>query len=212
LKEKITVSSSRRVSEIRRQLRAIAEERLRTGTAPPSTDAAVGPEALSVLHRLALLPESADDALRLLHELQVHQVEMDLQLAQVQTNEHELAEELAVYQGLFQNAPAAYVNVGLEGNIIQANRTSAEIFGIEADDLPGQKLATVIPEEGRAAVVEILNQLRNGALRSVCEIALAAGMNSWRRLLVSASLAPGSRTCLLLFVDMTDVCHPASSA
>jgi PAS domain S-box-containing protein len=206
------MTTSGRGSEIRRQLRINAEERLRTGTAPPSGAFVASPEALSLLHKLSHVQESAEDALRLLHELQVYQVELDLQLAQVEYNENELLEELAVYQVLFQHAPAAYVNAGLEGNIIQANGPSGEIFDMDTDDLPGQNLVTVIPEEGRPAIVEIFNQLRNGAPRAVCEIALAAGTNSKRRLLVSASVAPGGRTCLLLFVDMTDVHHPASSA
>ncbi len=101
-------------------LRTHAEGRLADGTAPPSQASPIGLEALRLLHRLATSPATAEDALRLLHELQVHQVELDMQLAQVRTNELELAQELALYRALYEQAPAGYFRLAPDGRVIEA--------------------------------------------------------------------------------------------
>ena len=77
------------------QLRVDAEARLDEGSAPPTNGWTVSVGALTRLHNLASAPESVDDALKLLHELQVYQVELDLQHEQMEATRRELAEDLA---------------------------------------------------------------------------------------------------------------------
>ena len=60
------------------QLRADAEARLRTGTAPATAGWGVGTEALSLLYRLASDPERSGDALKLLHESKFDPVSLGL--------------------------------------------------------------------------------------------------------------------------------------
>jgi hypothetical protein len=88
-------------------LRQQAHHQLVAGVAPQSRGWGVSVEALTLLHRLASQPGSASDALKLLHELQVHQVELDLQQAQLEANERELNDELSRYRLLFEQAPSA---------------------------------------------------------------------------------------------------------
>src|SRR5690606_2737816 len=86
-------------------LRLDAEARLKEGSAPSAKVWSTGANALSLLYTLASSPASADDALKLLHELQVHQVELDLLHEQVDNTQRELAEELARYKAFYESAP-----------------------------------------------------------------------------------------------------------
>lgn len=76
------------------ELRQHAEARLNGGQAPKTLGWSSSAQALSLLHRLASDPASAADALKLLHELQVHQVELDLQHEQMEQQLLELSETL----------------------------------------------------------------------------------------------------------------------
>ena len=112
---------------IHAQLRHCAETRISHGTTPDSQGWTLGPTPLALLHHLASDPTTASDAVKLLHELQVHQVELDLQ------HEHMNEERLALEQSmqrlveLFVSAPVAYFLVTAAGQVIEGNLAGAHL-------------------------------------------------------------------------------------
>jgi len=183
------------------KLRRQAEAALKEGSAPPTKGWPTGVSTLTLIHQLA--STSADDALKLLHELQVHQVELDLQHEQLETTRRELAEESARYKALYQHAPAGYFSVGLDGQILEANDAGAELLGLAPDVLRGRHIDTLLVPASRPVVNELLNELRTGARRSTCEVLSASG-NGSRRLLVAATIPPSGGSFLMIFVAMPD--------
>jgi PAS domain S-box-containing protein len=184
------------------KLRLTAEARLKEGSAPPSKGWSTGVSALALLHELASHPASAHDALKLLHELQVHQVELDLQHEQLETTQRELTEELAGYQMLYESAPVAYLKLGLEGDILEGNVASAALFAVARDELCGRPIASLLAPESRLVILGLLKRLRAGASRETCEVRYSSGSIS-RPLQVVASVAPGGGSFLLVLVDAT---------
>jgi PAS domain S-box-containing protein len=193
------------------KLRADAEARLKEGSAPPTKGWPTGVSALSLLHKLASAPASADDALKLLHELQVHQVELDLQHEQMESTQRELAEDLARYKGLYEFAPVGYFSVGPEGDIIEANLAGAGLFGVGQEELRGRRIDSFLAPESRPVLLEWLKRLRGGASGEACEAKSGGGRVS-RQLQVVASVAPGGGSFLMVFVDTTDRKQPDQRA
>ena len=155
------------------QLRQSAEERLMKGTAPFTRVSPVGSSALALLHDLASTPKTASDALKLLHELQVHQVELDLQHEQAEQECRQLAEDLTRYTALFDLAPFAYLSLDLEGLVIAANRIAADWLAPgsgEAQEWSGRRLEDVLAPECRMAVRGMLAALRKGEGRQTCAV------------------------------------------
>ena len=72
-------------------------------------------EALRVLCRLALEQGTAPDALVLLHELQVHQVELDLQNEELVASRNALEGALLHQTYLFDHAPVGYLGIDANG-------------------------------------------------------------------------------------------------
>ena len=143
-------------------LRADAEGRLRAGTAPSTAGWTVGAEALALLYRLASDPESSADALKLLHELQTHQVELDLQHVQLSENESDLVLNLAHFQALYDHAPAGYLVLGLDGRIVQSNLSASDLLGLDADQLKDHKLSSLLSPESRPEFQAALEKLEAG--------------------------------------------------
>ena len=185
------------------RLRGDAEGRLASGTAPPARGSSTSLDALSLLHRLASSPASAGDALKLLHELQVHQVELDLQHEQIEADRRELGEELARYRALYDCAPIAYLSVGRDGTIIEANHAAAELFAVELDELRGRAIDTLLAPEDRAALQSMLQRLRGGAARQRCAARTGAGQAP-RSVRITASAHPGDGTVLLMAAAAPD--------
>lgn len=146
-------------------LRAQAEARLASGTAPPN-GGTITMEAMAPLFRLACSTETAADGLKLLHELQVHQIELDLQYAQLLANEREALECLNRYKALYELAPAGYLVTDPNGCISQANAEAATLLGIEQDRLIGLMIANVFEPTSGQVFDDLLLQLQAGAARA----------------------------------------------
>jgi PAS domain S-box-containing protein len=180
------------------KLRVDAEARLKEGSAPPTKGWPTGASALSLLHKLASTPASATDALKLLHELQVHQVELDLQHEQMEITQRELAEELARYKGLYEFAPAGYFCVGHQGDIIEGNLAGAALFGVGQDELYGRRIDSLLTPDSRPVFLEMLRRLRHSGSRDGCVVQTGDEGNATRRIQVTASVIPGGGSFLMV--------------
>ena len=71
------------------------------------------------------------DPRRLLHEVQVHQVELEMQNAELQDARDRMEVLLEKYTDLFDFAPVGYFSVDEQGRILEANLTGAALLGVE---------------------------------------------------------------------------------
>ena len=122
-------------------LRARAVERL-TGDRLNAHQRAA--QAFSVLHELASSPSTAADALALLHELQVHQVELDLQAEELRGARAELETALRRQTELYDAAPVGQFTLDPRGALRELNLTGAALLGGDRDALLGQPLASFL--------------------------------------------------------------------
>lgn len=138
------------------QLRADAENRLQTGSAPSSAGWTINAETLSLLYRLSSDPERSSDALKLLHELQTHQVELDLQHTQLMENDQELGSQLAHFQALYEQAPVGYLVLDREGCILLSNRVATILFGLDVGHLRDHFLSSLLSTESTQVLKAML--------------------------------------------------------
>jgi len=128
-------------------LRSRAASRL-TGAAGAQGSATGPADALSVLHALASSPDTAHDALALLHELQVHQVELDLQAQELQDSRVELETALRRQIELYDGQPAACFTIDRQLTVRELNRAGASLLGVERDAACGLSLEALFTASG----------------------------------------------------------------
>jgi PAS domain S-box-containing protein len=186
-------------------LRHVAEERLRDGIPPPAHGGwTTGLDALNVLHNLAGSPESAGDALKLLHELQVHQVELAMQHEQLEQSRTEVAESLERYVERFDFAPVAYFTVEPDGRIVEGNLAGADLFEIDRAELPGRSIESLVAADSRAALGAVLNRLRKDGPSEACEVYAEQPGRPRRLLQVVGKAAPQARFLYVTFTCIHD--------
>ena len=82
---------------------------------------------------------TAPDPARTVHELLVHQVELEMQNDELQQARTELEESLARYTALYESAPVGYLTLDREGVIRQVNLTGTRLLGLERAGLVGTR-------------------------------------------------------------------------
>jgi PAS domain-containing protein len=143
--------------EIELRSRAVAKLKGDVGDdrAPPHATT-----AMAVLHTLASSASTAGDALAVLHELQVHQVELELQQEEMQAARVELEANLLRQNQLYDHAPVALLSLDAESRIVEMNFATARMLGQERHALVGQALHNFLATDSRTAFNTLLERLR----------------------------------------------------
>jgi PAS domain S-box-containing protein len=138
------------------ELRRFAEERLRsktTGEKLPRTDA---------------------DMRRLLHELQVHQIELEMQNEELRRGREELELSRNKYAELYDFAPVGYFTFDAHGQIREVNFAGAQLLGVERRRLADTPFSGLIADaEGREIFSKHLEMILQRRVTLRCEIRLA---------------------------------------
>ena len=115
---------------------------------------------------------SPDDVLKLVHELQVHQVELEMQNEELRRAQETITETGNRYADLYDFAPVGYVTLDPQGLIVEVNLTGARLLGAPRNSLLRKPFILFVAPEDRQAFHAYLRQLpADGAFQS-CELEL----------------------------------------
>jgi len=115
---------------------------------------------------------SEQDCQRLVHELQVHQIELEMQNEELRMTQEQLGESLEKYSDLYEFAPVGYVTANTKGRILEANLTFAGQLGIERGRLINTSLTLYAAAPDRATFRAHLDRVFLSNERHTCELRL----------------------------------------
>ncbi|EON92054.1 putative PAS/PAC sensor protein [Marinobacter lipolyticus SM19] len=196
-------------SESHDRLRRSARDLIDHGVPPSNRGGSLSVDALQLLYQRASNPESAADALKLLHEMQTYQVELDLLYEQLQANEQEITEELAHYKSLYAQAPAAYLVVANDGEIIEGNQAADLLFGDSAQPLTGKPLSALLAPDQKGSVDALFrNTEEQGSGRQPTK-SVVVELPDRRRLIINSRSAVSEDSILMI---LTEAMTPSASS
>jgi signal transduction histidine kinase/CheY-like chemotaxis protein len=107
---------------------------------------------------------------RMVHELRVHQVELELQNEELQLAREAIEASLARYTDLYDAAPVGYLTLGPDGEIRELNLEAARQLGAPRSELVSRRLASLLTTGGAAT---LRTALGGGQAKSACDVAPA---------------------------------------
>jgi len=109
---------------------------------------------------------------QLIHELQVHQIELEMQNDELRKAQAEIEESRAKYADLYDFAPVGYFTLDKHGLILEANLTAAKALGVERSGLIDKPFRTYIVTEDRSIFDQHFLKVFKSSNRQTCEIRL----------------------------------------
>ena len=106
----------------------------------------------------------------MLHELRVHQIELEMQNEELRRAQVALEESRARYFELYDLAPVGYVSLSPEGIVTEANLTAARLFGTDRSALVNLPLSGFVMVEDQDVFYRCRNELRKTGSPQVCEL------------------------------------------
>jgi PAS domain S-box-containing protein len=158
-------------------------------------------------------PVPSADANRLLHELEVHQIELELQNGELQAARHDAEEGLRRYTALFDFAPIGYFALSPDGTIRELNLAGAALLGVERKHLVGRRLGAFVEPGQRGELADFLDAIlaTDGARSGRRELALVTHAGERRDALVHATAIDGNAASpsavLVAIQDVTERKH-----
>ena len=170
-------------------LRARAEKTVRTS--------ASGPQA-------SLSPQQGQ---RVLHDLQVHQIELEMQNEELRRVQAELEVSRERYFDLYDLAPVGYFTLNEQGVILEANLTATKLLGVERGALAQQPLSCFILPEDQDIYYKCRKVLFKTGKSQVCEVRLREKEGAPFWVCIESTLvqgADGPPVCRAVMSDITE--------
>jgi len=149
----------------------------------------------------------AADAERTLHELQVHQIELEMQNTELQQARDRLEVQLEKYTDLYDFAPVAYFSFDEQGVILEVNLTGAALLGVERSRLINGRFSRFVAPAGQPDFRAFLKRVFAGSEQEVCELAMIKEDDAalWARLRGTVAVSAGDprKWCRVSVADIT---------
>jgi len=142
------------------------------------------------------------DTKRLLHELQVHQIELEMQNEELQ-NAYDMAElSLKKYTMLYDFAPIGYLTIEKNGVICDSNFTAANLLNEKRWALIDSNLMHYIPEISMPVFKAFIEMIFENNTRESCKLLLTNSNNDLINIYLEGIVSIDHQTCLIGIIDI----------
>ncbi len=150
---------------------------------------------------------SETDTRRLLHELDVHQIELEMQNAELRLARDEAESMLEKYTDLYDFAPVGYFTLAADGTILLANLTGSILVGTERHRLVGRCFRMLVTPDDRPTFDAVLSKIFEDPAKRSIDVELSSDGQPPRAVNIEVGCASNGTECRAVVVDITERKH-----
>ncbi len=147
---------------------------------------------------------SKGDAEKLIQELSVHQIELEMVNEELRRANEEIEAGLARYTDLYDFAPVGYLTLDPEGKILSVNLTAVGLLGKDRSGLINRRIQQFVSDGDRPAFNAFLKKVFGGVAKEACEVALLVEGKSPLLVRIEATVAGSGQECRAVVDDITE--------
>ena len=138
---------------------------------------------------------------RLVHELQVHQIELEMQNEELQRTRDKIESELEKFRNLYDFAPVGYLTLDREGSISEVNLPGASLLGLARSRLIKRRFGLFVSAADLPAFNGFLKKVFEGKARESCELSLPKKGKPPVEVRMEATVTASGRECRAVLED-----------
>ncbi len=147
---------------------------------------------------------SESDTVKLLHELQVHQIELEMQNEELFLANEKIALVAEEYSSLYDFAPTGYFSLSKAGEIIKLNLLGAKMLGRERFHLIGSRLGFFISDDTLPVFNIFFDKIFSQQIKESCEVTISTDENIIMHVYLTGIIIKDGEQCLLTMSDITE--------
>lgn len=125
------------------------------------------------------LVTSPQDIRRLVHELHVCHVQLEMQYAVLQRAQEQVEESRDRYLDLYESAPVGYFTLVKDGTIVEVNHAGAALVGMKPFDLRERRFQLMVTMKDREAFTKFCHGVLDTQEPDTCEVRLVHPKSEW---------------------------------
>lgn len=138
-----------------------------------------------------------------LHELMVHQIELEMQNEELQKLRIESDELLERYTHLYEFAPIPYLTLKPDSTILKANHAAEKMFNDALPDLYRKRLGVFVSDDSKSLFNALIDKALASHQQESCEVCLLInGLTYWY--VFNAIAEKSGQSVLVAALDITD--------
>jgi len=149
--------------------------------------------------------KSEADIQRLLHELEVHQVELEMQNEELSEARDQLEMLLEKYTDLYDFAPVGYLTLDPAGNVRETNLTAAALLGVARSVLVNRRFGPFVAAADLPVFKDFLEKTFASKVRQSCEIKLQVANGPVRPVALEGIVFESGKVCRVTLTDITEL-------
>lgn len=150
-------------------------------------------------------PMTEIEVLKLMHELAVHEIELEMQQDELLLSSNAALEAAEKYAELFDFAPSGYYILNVKGEIVEVNLSGALLLGKERAYLINSKFVFFVSNDSRPVFNLFLENLFNDRSRKCCYLTLSVTYDSPLYVHITGMLSRDGTQCLINALDVTEL-------
>jgi PAS domain S-box-containing protein len=153
----------------------------------------------------AVLPALQSDPQRLVHELEVHQIELEMQNEELAQSRAQVEAGLREYTDLYDFAPVGYFTLARDGEVHRVNLAGANLLGAERDALIKRRFGVFVSVESRPVFNAFIEKVFASDRKEACEVQLQKEWPAPSWVHIEAMREQGRReACRAMVSDITE--------
>jgi len=151
---------------------------------------------------------SPENQSRLIHELQVHQIELEMQNEELRHSQATAQDLYQRFQDLYDFAPVCYLTLDRSGKILEANLAAASFLGMERAVLRSSNFKVFLRRHSMQTFQEFIDLILATGARQNCELKLIHKRDRSVNVIAEGTLAvsphSGEKEFRLALTDITE--------